>query len=93
MGASSQTPHFNGTLFFNPLISKRFNDKEIQTGFDEILAGLNHSYIWRKALYGEPGTYAGTSISTAYLAGKIADYLRKHPGTKTINAAELMNAD
>lgn len=42
---------------------------------------------------GDPGTYAGTSISTAYLAGKIADYLRKHPGTKTINAAELMNSD
>ncbi len=42
---------------------------------------------------GDPGTYAGTSISTAYLAGKIADYLRKHPGTKTINAAELMNLD
>ncbi|WP_321419428.1 S8 family serine peptidase [uncultured Desulfobacter sp.] len=42
---------------------------------------------------GDPGTYAGTSISTAYLAGKIADYLRKHPGTKTIDAAELMNSD
>ena len=42
---------------------------------------------------GDPGTYAGTSISTAYLAGKIADYLRQHPGTKTINAAELMNLD
>lgn len=42
---------------------------------------------------GDPGTYAGTSISTAYLAGKIADYLRKHPGIKTIDAAELMNSD
>jgi hypothetical protein len=41
----------------------------------------------------DPGTYAGTSISTAYLAGKIADYLRKHPGAKTIDAAELMNSD
>nr|WP_319396185.1 S8 family serine peptidase [uncultured Desulfobacter sp.] len=41
----------------------------------------------------DPGTYAGTSISTAYLAGKIADYLRKHPGAKTIDAAELMAPD
>ena len=41
----------------------------------------------------DPGTYAGTSISTAYLAGKIADYLRKHPGVKTIDAAELMGSD
>lgn len=41
----------------------------------------------------DPGTYAGTSISTAYLAGKIADYLRKNPEAKTIDAAELMNSD
>lgn len=41
----------------------------------------------------DPGTYAGTSISTAYPAGKIADYLRKHPGAETIDAAELMKSD
>ena len=29
---------------------------------------------------GDPGTYAGTSISTAYVAGKIAAWLREHPG-------------
>ncbi|RLC15731.1 MAG: hypothetical protein DRH93_19435 [Deltaproteobacteria bacterium] len=28
---------------------------------------------------GDPGTYAGTSISTAYIAGKLAAYLREHP--------------
>ncbi len=28
---------------------------------------------------GEPGMYAGTSISTAYVAGKLAAFLREHP--------------
>ncbi len=42
---------------------------------------------------GNPGTYAGTSISTAYLAGKIAAYLRKHPDAKTIDAKALMSSD
>ncbi|MCP3871749.1 MAG: S8 family serine peptidase [Desulfobacteraceae bacterium] len=28
---------------------------------------------------GDPGIYAGTSISTAHVAWKIADYLRRHP--------------
>jgi hypothetical protein len=38
----------------NPLISKKFAGKAIQDGFDAILAGLNHSYIWTKTLDGEP---------------------------------------
>lgn len=33
---------------------------------------------------GDPGTYAGTSISTAYVAGKIAAYLRENPGKKIV---------
>ncbi len=37
----------------------------------------------------DPGTYAGTSISTAFLAGKIAEYLRKNPGAKTIDLKGL----
>ncbi|RPH40039.1 MAG: hypothetical protein EHM87_23020, partial [Burkholderiales bacterium] len=28
---------------------------------------------------GDPGTYAGTSISTAFVANRVADYLSKHP--------------
>jgi len=38
---------------------------------------------------GEPGTYAGTSISAAFMAGLFADYLSKHPestGEEIINA-------
>lgn len=31
---------------------------------------------------GDPGTYAGTSIATAYVAGKLAAYLRENPGQK-----------
>jgi len=34
---------------------------------------------------GDPGTYAGTSISTAFVAGKLAAYLREHPETASIN--------
>nr|WP_320014792.1 S8 family serine peptidase [uncultured Desulfobacter sp.] len=40
---------------------------------------------------GEPGTYAGTSISTAYLAGKLAAFLRGHPDAETISPDVLMN--
>lgn len=40
---------------------------------------------------GDPGTYAGTSISTAYIAGKLAAYLRKNPGVKTIDTRELFH--
>lgn len=41
-------------------------------GFAQLPVGYN----------GDPGTYAGTSIATAYVAGKIAAYLRKNPGKK-----------
>lgn len=40
---------------------------------------------------GEPGTYAGTSISTAYLAGKLAAFLREHPDAETISPDVLLN--
>jgi hypothetical protein len=39
---------------------------------------------------GDPGTYAGTSISTAYIAGKLAAYLRKNPGARMIDTRELL---
>ena len=40
---------------------------------------------------GEPGTYAGTSISTAYLAGKLAAFLREHPDAETISPDVVLN--
>lgn len=40
-------------------------------GFADLPVGYN----------GDPGTYAGTSISTAFIAGKLASYLREHPAT------------
>lgn len=38
---------------------------------------------------GDPGTYAGTSIATAYLAGKLAAWLRDHPDAKAIDPGAL----
>ncbi len=43
---------------------------------DTAAPGFAHFPIGHK---GEPGTYAGTSISTAFIAGKLAAYLRAHP--------------
>ena len=38
---------------------------------------------------GDPGTYAGTSISTAYVANRVADYLSRNPEA---SVEEILNS-
>ena len=39
---------------------------------------------------GDPGAYAGTSISAAYAANLIADYLSEHPEATTREVLEAL---
>jgi len=39
---------------------------------------------------GDPGTYAGTSISTAFVANRIANYLSENPGATKQNVSDAL---
>ena len=39
---------------------------------------------------GDPGTYAGTSISTAFVANRIANYLSENPGATKKNVSDAL---
>ena len=41
---------------------------------------------------GPPGTYAGTSIATAFVANSIATYLAKHPAATSAEVVSALNA-
>jgi hypothetical protein len=42
---------------------------------------------------GEPGVYAGTSISTAYVANSISSFLAQNPSATTKEVLEFLNAE